>query len=765
MRRHVFKHRSAFFILFLLPVLLSCSKPTAPLREPISWAELIRELALVDRIARLDVPGTTIITSYDRTGGNDDFNTFAGKGPPGWAVLADLKGPGYISRFWMTGTSPTGEHRIRIYLDGEEQPRWDTTMADWFGMKPPFGPPLAQYENYCWYSYIPIPFQKRVVIMTQSDDTRPGGWPRIFYQINYSSLPKGQAIESLPASVTADTARAIEEVDAAWKATPAETWPGHLEQAAGSLTLGPGAGGDLLRLAGPAVIRGLRLKYTLPSSASVVEMEAALRQVIVRMTWNDAAYPSVEVPLGDLFGSFWRRMRYHSLYFGLSGDTFELRFPMPFASSARISLENQSALEIAFDAVAATENLAAWDDGWGYFHASWNKTLAQDVGRPHDVLRTQARGKFVGCLLSATSFDKSWWLLEGDESIRVDGEETPRWLGTGLEDYFNGGWYYQNVRTRPLNGIPFKAPFRTVQYRLHLPDPTFFEKSIDMVFERGPGQASHGEMESVAFYYGDRPYRAPSRLGPLTHRRPPQDPLVAGTVMTELCNHERLGDYKGAADYTEWYLSMVEDFPFAPMLRLRQVAYVERIEGFEAAKPLYEAFLARETNQEARAQAESLEWFHEDPSHALLTMYCNFDTRAYLDGREVGAANNKEKALLYRVQLEPGPHSLVLEVRRKPPQLDWVQATLRTHQEDIHTSPAWHWAYGAGAGYDAGQRDTYSWRDITGTGIKGPPEVPFVWTEPNALVDTQSAAVGLRPPDEWPAQSDFVLYRTDFTIP
>ena len=64
-----------------------------------------------DRVARLDVPDSRIITSFDPAGSNNDYNNYLRKGPKGWWVIADLKGPGYISRFWFTGAAPEGSHR------------------------------------------------------------------------------------------------------------------------------------------------------------------------------------------------------------------------------------------------------------------------------------------------------------------------------------------------------------------------------------------------------------------------------------------------------------------------------------------------------------------------------------------------------------------------------------------------------------------------------------------------------------------------------
>lgn len=93
----------------------------------------------------------------------------------------------------------------------------------------------------------------------------------------------------------------------------------------------------------------------------------------------------------------------------------------------------------------------------------------------------------------------------------------------GLEDYFNGGWYYGNVLTRPFHGVLFIAPFRTVQYRVHQTDPVDFQSAVSVYSERGPDHASHGWMESVSFYYLDAPARAHSMPGDPALRQVPDD--------------------------------------------------------------------------------------------------------------------------------------------------------------------------------------------------------------------------------------------------
>ncbi len=735
----------------------------------LAWADLVRQLADFDRIARLDVPSSSIITSFDPAGGNDDYNHYLRKSRvPGWVVLADLKGPGYVSRFWCTG--PGGEHPLKFYFDNEKSPRIETTLREFCGKKFPFLPPLADDANYCSYSFVPLSYNKRLIIETKEGGNKPGGWPRLFYQVNYQSLPRGQAVESFPRSWSSNDLAAVQQVRAAWNTSLTDRPPPGVISVETNVLLQAGVAVDLFQLAGPAVLRRLRIQPDYAPIASPAARERLLREVMLRIRWNGSPAASVEVPLGDFFGSVWQRSRYQCAYFGLTNDLFISGFPMPFESSAQINLENQGTQAVSLKAGVGLEPLKQWNHApraagpaWGYFHSGWYRTGPEDAGKPHPILRVKGRGKYAGCLLAVTSLDRTYWILEGDETIRKDSEELPGWRGTGLEDYFNGGWYYQNVMTFPFHGLPFKAPFRTVQYMLHLMNPVLFDASLDMVFERGPDHASRGWMESVAFYYLDKPGQAFARLGLPAQRQPPQDPALApATLMTEIWNYERFRDYRGADEYIDRYLEQYPQFPFADILRLRQVAYTERAQGFESVRPRYEQLAASATNEPVRRLANLLLWYRQSPSNALLGAYANTRTRLFLDGKEIGEAGDPERMLVWGVQIGPGKHVLAMQAPWKQ-YPDWTQVMLRTHQGDVFTAPGWKHALNPPPGWQNPDYDDRAWEPVPG-GTKGPPEEPHIWVMPDPFVDMQSKASGLRPAMEWPDHKGLVVYRKVFDL-
>lgn len=756
-------------LLVVLPfslALLAGSCSPRPSGARVSFHSLVERLADRNGLARLDEPETILAASHDPKGGNEDYNQPVREDPKGWWVLADLKGPGYVSRFWFTTSDPA--HRIRLYFDNERTPRIDTTVRNFCGGLDPFLPPLAAYENLCYYNYVPLPYAKRLVIMVGAGGTEAGGWPRVFHQINYTTLPAGTSIETLPKEFGPEDRQALQAAAETWNQTGvgdalpdspgAEPPPPALE-----LDLPAGTAAAIPALEGPALIREIRVTPRAGVPGETLDWNRFLRDVVIRLRWDRTNVWSVQAPIGDFFGSVWQRVPYQSLYFGAQGDTLICRFPMPFAQAAELQLENQGAAPVAV-AVQIDREPIDWDGRYGYFHAAWRRSSPEDVGRPHVMLETEGRGRYAGSLLSVTTLDKTFWILEGDETMWRDGQAEPFWQGTGLEDYFNGGWYYQNVLTRALHGLPFKTFFRTVQYRLHRPDPVMFQKAFRMTFERGPDQASRGWLESVAYYYLDRPRSAPATLLDPERRQPPQDQFAQATVMQELLNHERFGDYAGARGFIDRFLRQYPDFPFAEMLRLRQAAYTERIDGIHVAQPLYEQILAASTNAEVRQQAADLLWFHESPTHALLGVYCNTDMNLYLDGYPMVVPGNPERLATFRRKLDPGRHALAFFVKDRPYPY-WDQVYLRTHGGGVFTTTDWKQRYDPAGDWKQAAYDDGEWPPVGWSSIKGPPDEPYVWMEPNAHVDMQSKPASIWPTLDWPDKTKRVILRTEFDLP
>ena len=451
-------------------------------------------LTLLDRLPflRRAVHARTF-TSADRDDprGNMDYNQYAAS-DAGENTLFDVRGPGMVTRFWRANLpTPGGEYRF--YFDGEAKPSlvfdadtlWSATLA-------PFKPPLtldATRSSGGAVTFLPITFQRGLRIT----DVRPP--EKDYYQIDYVSLPgrtltsgvsRGRSVEHASKILRrvgenpnrrANDPRLHGQVEG----IPSET----------SVTLGT--------LVGPAQIVSLQLALDPQPSAAAL---AAFAEARLQITWDDASEPAVDAPLGMFFAhGNGIRSKLRTLLVGNHPrrgrrEQFYAYFPMPFARSAQIVIragkEPLGRLRYIVKHRPFTADVAQV----GYFHA--RHTVAAPQAAPLELLSLSGvAGHYVGLVFVPNQGAD----LEGDPNFYIDGRLTPISIGTGSEDYFNGGWYYDRGSfARPLHGaiLAGDAPDgsdRISQYRFHPADPIPFASDFRLTWEMAVGA------QAVAYYY------------------------------------------------------------------------------------------------------------------------------------------------------------------------------------------------------------------------------------------------------------------------
>lgn len=302
------------------------------------------------------------------------------------------------------------------------------------------------------------------------------------------------------------------------------------------------------------------------------------RDCLLRITWDDAEGPSVLVPLGDFFCLGHSIVAtFQSLLFSASaqrpngmdgGCALNSYAYMPFEKRAVVELVNESDedhlqyfyidYEQYSSAAGTRAGAIAGDESLGYFHAEFRRTNPFGgwgheirVNSPHaDVvnkerpawennyvtLETEGRGHYLGCNLSVTNFQGTWW-GEGDDMIWVDGYKWPPDLhGTGSEDYLNQAWGMQdNAFLRNGSSIyEHNTGGYQTSYVFHLENPVRFQKEIKVTIEHGHGNHLANEMSSVAYWYAERP--AEAAKPPAVAQRRPVMRDTAGRWLTDESN-------------------------------------------------------------------------------------------------------------------------------------------------------------------------------------------------------------------------------------
>jgi len=271
-----------------------------------------------------------------------------------------------------------------------------------------------------------------------------------------------------------------------------------------------------------------------------------MRKILLRMYWDGEANPSVECPIGDFFG-VGHGLVNHFVSLPLSmitgGDdkaALNCYFPMPFAESARIEVENECDVEVShFYYHVDYELYDAIDEDLGRFHACWNrenpcKALDTDINLTgkdnYVILEAVGKGHYVGCNLSIHNLSTDWF-GEGDDMIFIDGEGFPPSLhGTGTEDYFCAAWAFPTgVYYGPYHGISLAGNRKDwtgkwTAYRFHIEDPIAFDKSIRVTIEHGHANNRSDDYSSVAYWYQTEPHKKFKKMLNVAERLPRENP-------------------------------------------------------------------------------------------------------------------------------------------------------------------------------------------------------------------------------------------------
>ena len=285
-----------------------------------------------------------------------------------------------------------------------------------------------------------------------------------------------------------------------------------------------------------------------------------LKNVVLRVYWDDEKTPSVEAPIGDFFGlGLGRYFLYESgpLSVG-SQKALNSYFPMPFQKAARITVTNEGDQPIgSFYYNIDYEKHQSLPADMAYFHAQYrqaapNKGWTNEWTRNGDpkvvekpnltgegnyvILDAEGRGHYVGVTHSLIQNQGDWW-GEGDDMFFIDGATTPQINGTGAEDYYLGAWCYGGCGLdpfgdqrstfayqrygNPVNGGGDRGASWMV-YRFHTDSPVAFQTSLKVTIESGHANHRSDSYYTVAYWYQAEPHKAFLPLPAAADRIPKQ---------------------------------------------------------------------------------------------------------------------------------------------------------------------------------------------------------------------------------------------------
>lgn len=500
------KAQIKFFIVFALSLIFSISA----IGQKYNWIDEVELLKRVDLLPQYRSNCIVEeISSYDRTGGNDDG--FSGKysyirKEGNGLVLADLKGPGVINRIWTP--TPTDD-MLSFYFDGEKTPRLSIRFSDLFSGKVyPFVKPVCGNEVGGFYCYIPITYNKSCKIIFHGDKI-------MFHQIQYRNLP-GMKVETYTGKFNDAERTTLDNVCKIWS----DIYPSinnysnglsaELHTVEKSFVINPGEETVFFETNTPGRIAGFEID-------GGNSFEGPNKDVVLSADWDNETTEAIYAPLADFFGYAYGKGAMRSMLIGKAGDKNYCFMPMPYDKSAKMKLiykkrtgakQNPISLNVK---VYYNENMRNTTNE-GKFYATWRREINPQKGKYYEFLDVKGKGHYVGTVHVAQGLVPGMTLFfEGDDSTHVDGKM--RIHGTGSEDAYNGGWYalldrWDRGVSLPIHGcLDYSLPMsRTGAYRFYLTDKLSYEQEIFQGIEHGPEKNDFQvDYTSVAYYYAAQP--------------------------------------------------------------------------------------------------------------------------------------------------------------------------------------------------------------------------------------------------------------------
>jgi hypothetical protein len=484
--------RVLFFLLFLLfPLLLNASD--LPWEN---WKNL-------KNLARLNSETQSLLRSsycpyncrFDRTSSGD---TRFFRVENGEAVIFEELNPGAITRIWMTtgagGVSQDLDPNIHIkfYFDDSDVAQIEMPLPDLFnGLVLPFIYPLAANRAISSggnFSYVPIGYSKNCKItLTNALDSK------LWFQFNYQRMPLGTDINTF--SLVSD----YSELGSLLNSAGADVWSSYDSKVINNLLLQPGIEQNIYQQNTAGWVKSILLT-----------IDESFYEDIKLLLYFDGELKS-QLALSDFFAlDLNKGVTTESLFVGKNNsDQIYSYFPMPFYQNASISLLlDESIINSVAVSYEVGVDIDQPNEDMGIFSTQLNNTCPSTPYIDTPLLNVSERGKWVGSFIELSSINTlSRDYLEGDERVFIDGDIHPTLFGTGTEDIFNGGFYFdQGSFSLPLNGSPYfltPNPQKSITsaYRFMLTDPIEFQSSLYAGMENGAFGDRDLCAKVVSYYY------------------------------------------------------------------------------------------------------------------------------------------------------------------------------------------------------------------------------------------------------------------------
>ncbi len=215
------------------------------------------------------------------------------------------------------------------------------------------------------------------------------------------------------------------------------------------------------------------------------------RGLILEIYYNDQKTPGVRCPLADFFadGCSGKAEHFSTPFVEKLVESYVSYLPMPFEKSIRILLHNETPYNCCSYSFVEYEKLPQWDEKLMYFHCTWRQEkfqLTPDTIKP--IIYIPGSGHYIGNHYSVSTnepvFKGFYFIMEGNNEYRIDGEKEPSLDYLGTEDSFGFAWGFRKTFCGLHSGINYvqneELPLQLSIYRFRDQNPVIFNKSLDL---------------------------------------------------------------------------------------------------------------------------------------------------------------------------------------------------------------------------------------------------------------------------------------------
>eukprot|EP01031_Cornospumella_fuschlensis_P030769 gene30769-37176_t len=262
--------------------------------------------------------------------------------------------------------------------------------------------------------------------------------------------------------------------------------------------------------------------------------------MIVRIYFDDEPVPSVEVPLGPMFGIFhdigdnWRASRQFgadtALFKMSENGAYTFITPMPFSKSVRITIQDENPDLTGFMRIWLQANYYAYDPRCPFPEPLRLHIAYRMQDRPSDYTNSsvrykrsyhigyaQGRGYLLGTALGLQVRDTNdLWFHNAGEMVIADHTTNPRvFKGTGGEDFFCSSCWFNFHHTYPDWGYLYGSNSNNFSaYRFFVSDFQLpFKSEISLSYG-----VNIDHVQSVMYWYQTKPSLQISKQYPLEAR-------------------------------------------------------------------------------------------------------------------------------------------------------------------------------------------------------------------------------------------------------